>query len=188
MQLEGQWKECPWSSVMTDGAIFRNLIFLNWTMFELDKESKALDIASLLSWNGERWESNLEFKQHHDHISTVTELMLTILTKSSGNSKNLLGKLSLSSSYELTLVWLTHVVNTLSAPPRTPLIPFAISVHTPSGFGVPLFLTPAPLDLFWAYLTVNWNCVLCCREPEACGVDVPHTPCSLFSWQPWIND
>lgn len=35
-----------------------------------------------------------------------------------------------------------------SAPPRSPLIPFVISVRAPFDFYAPWFLLPVPVDLF----------------------------------------
>lgn len=42
---KSQWEGCPWSSLLTNDAIFGKLTFLNWKVFEFDDESLALDIV-----------------------------------------------------------------------------------------------------------------------------------------------
>lgn len=99
-KLEGQWKGCPWSSVLTDGAIFGKLRFLSWKVFKLENESLVI-----------KWVSDLGMEKDKtvtwglSGITVICQwsgLRLMILTKSSGNSKSILGKLSLASSYDLT--------------------------------------------------------------------------------------
>lgn len=69
-----------------------------------------------------------------------------ILTKSPGNSKNMLEKFSIFLIIRCH-VSLVDICSEYSAPPRS-LISFAISVHAPFGFYAPWFLLPLPVDLF----------------------------------------